>query len=153
MTRVTTHDAEGTPRVEFASGGKLYVTVEAEAGSRHEDISVVIQLVDDHQYPIFDTCSQRLGAGSTALEGGESLKVTFELSVLLAEGTFHFNVFLYRYVTNRAYDRWTSAATFFVTGAPDVRGLVALQPRLVTCQVHPTTTPAGDRALSHASGA
>jgi lipopolysaccharide transport system ATP-binding protein len=151
---VTTHDSSG-PRTEFESDGKLYVTVEAEARHRHDDMSVVIQIVDQHQYPVFDTCTQRLGAGTLTLESGETLRCTFELDVTLAQGTYHVNAFLHRYTTDRPYDRWTCAATFFVAETPDVRGVVTLHPRLAACEVTPgTVDAAADRAseqTSHAS--
>jgi lipopolysaccharide transport system ATP-binding protein len=134
ITHVTVHDGSG-PRVEFESGGKLYLTVEARARTRHDDMSVVISIVDDHQYPLFDTCTQRLGAGPITLDRDQTLKCTFELDLSLAAGTFHVNAFLYRYVTGQNYDRWLAAATFFVTGAPEVHGIVTLHPRLAECRV------------------
>jgi lipopolysaccharide transport system ATP-binding protein len=134
ITKVMTHDSRG-PRSEFESDGKLWITVEARARTRHDDMSVVIQIVDDHQYPVFDTCTQRLRAGSITLDRDQTLTCTFELDLSLAQGTFHINAFLHRYVTNRPYDRWLSAATFFVTGAPEVCGIVTLHPRLVACDV------------------
>jgi ABC-type polysaccharide/polyol phosphate transport system ATPase subunit len=134
ITKVMTHDSQG-PRGEFESDGKLWITVETWARTRHDDMSVVIQIVDDHQYPVFDTCTQRLGAGPITLGRDQTLTCTFELDLCLAQGTFHINAFLHRYVTNRPYDRWLSAATFFVTGAPEVRGIVTLHPRLVACDV------------------
>jgi hypothetical protein len=30
---------------------------------------------------------------------------------------FHVDAFLHRYITHQSYNRWRSAATFFVTGA------------------------------------
>jgi lipopolysaccharide transport system ATP-binding protein len=137
ITKVTTGDARG-PRSEFDPDEKMYVTVEAQARKRHDDMAVVIQIVDHHQYPVFDTCTERLGAGSLSLEAGETLRCTFELDVGLAQGTFHVNAFLHRYVTNKPFDRWTSAATFFVAPTPEVRGIAALHPRLVACEVEPT---------------
>jgi len=134
IMKVAVHDDRG-PCVEFESGGKLYITVEARAQSLHDDMSVVIQIVDDHQYPLFDTCTQRLGAGALTLDRDQMLKCTFELDLSLAEGTFHVNAFLHRYVTDKPYDRWLSAATFFVVGTPDVRGIVTLHPRLAECHV------------------
>jgi lipopolysaccharide transport system ATP-binding protein len=134
ITRVTTHDADG-PRTEFEPDGKMYVTVEAQARTRHDDMSVVLGVVDQHQYPVFDTCTQRLGAGPLTLEANQTLTVTFELDVTLAQGTYHVNAFLHRYVTNQPYDRWTSAATFFVAATPTVRGVVSLHPRLAACNV------------------
>jgi ABC-type polysaccharide/polyol phosphate transport system ATPase subunit len=134
ITRVTTHDSGG-PRTEFEPDGKMYVTVEAQARVRHDDMSVVLGIVDQHQYPVFDTCTQRLGAGPVTLEADQTLTVTFELDVTLAQGTYHVNAFLHRYVTNQPYDRWTSAATFFVAATPEVRGVVSLHPRLAACDV------------------
>ncbi len=134
ITKVTVHDASG-PRVEFESGCKMYVTVEARARTRHDDMSVVIQITDEHQYPVFDTCTQRLGAGAITLDADQTLRCTVELDLSLAQGTFHVNVYLHRYTTDRAYDRWLGAATLFVTGAPEARGVVTLHPRLTECCV------------------
>jgi lipopolysaccharide transport system ATP-binding protein len=134
ITQVTVHDSSG-PCSEFQSDGKLCITVEARARTRYDDMSVVIQIVDDHQYPVFDTCTQRLGAGPITLDHDQTLTCTFELHLHLAQGTFHVNAFLHRYVTNKPYDDWRSAATFFVTGAAEVRGIVTLNPRLVACDV------------------
>jgi lipopolysaccharide transport system ATP-binding protein len=134
ITEVVTHDDSGQ-RTEFESDSKMRVTVRARARKRHEDMSVVIQIVDDHQYAVFDTCTQRLGAGALTLDAGETLEVTFDLDLPLAEGTFHINAFLHRYLTDLPYDAWHSAVTFFVTGAPEVRGLVTLHPRLTQCAI------------------
>jgi ABC-type polysaccharide/polyol phosphate transport system ATPase subunit len=134
ITRVIVHTSEG-PRVEFESDSKLYITVEARARSFRDDMSIVIAIVDDNQYLVFDTCTQRLGAGAITLEEDQKLQCTFELDLSLAEGTFHVNAYIHRYVTDRPYDRWLSAATFFVAGAPTVRGVVTLHPRLVRCSV------------------
>jgi lipopolysaccharide transport system ATP-binding protein len=138
ITKVTIHDDCG-PRSEFESDSKLYVTVEARARTRHEDMSVVIQIVDDHQYSVFDTCTQRLGAGSITLDRDQTLTCTFELDLSLAQGTFHVNAFLHRYVTDLPYDVWRSAATFFVMGPLEVRGIVTLHPKLVACDVDATS--------------
>jgi lipopolysaccharide transport system ATP-binding protein len=144
ITQVIVHDKNG-PAVEFDSGGKLSITVEARASARQDDMSVVIQIMDDNQYPVFDTCTQRLGAGAITLDDGQALKCTFELDLSLAEGTFHVNAYLHRYVTNVAYDRWIAAATFFVAGAPEARGLVTLYPRLTECRVEEASHRNGAR--------
>ena len=137
LTHVITHDDSG-PRVEFDSGGKLRITVAARARTHHHDMSVVIQIVDNQQYPVFDTCTQRLGAGSITLDRDQTVECTFELDLNLGEGTFHVNAFLRRYVMDRLYDSWLSAATFFVTGAPGEHGIVTLHPRLAACTVAAT---------------
>lgn len=124
----------GDRRVEFRSDERLEITVEATARSRHDDFSVVVQIVDDNQYPVFDTCTQRLGAGPISLDAGNTLRCTFQLQLHLGEGTYHVNAYLHRYVTNRAYERWLSAATFFVAGTPTVRGVAHLEPTLLACE-------------------
>jgi len=138
ITQVKVHGKNG-PGVEFQSGDKLYITVEANAWNRYEDMSVVIAVVDKNQYLVFDTCTQRLGTGAITLDRDQTLRCTFELDLNLTEGTFHVHAYLHRYVTDRAYDSWLSAATFFVTGAPEARGVVTLHPRLTECNVGKTS--------------
>ncbi|MGH7606344.1 MAG: ABC transporter ATP-binding protein, partial [Gemmatimonadales bacterium] len=118
-------------RVQFDTDDYVDITVTVAARTRHEDMSVVLQIVDDNQYPVFDTCSERLGAGPISLEAGATLRCTFRLQLRLAEGTYHVNAFVHRYVTNQPYDRWTLAATFFVSGTRTVRGVAHLAPALV----------------------
>jgi lipopolysaccharide transport system ATP-binding protein len=152
IRRVTTHDPAG-PRTEFDPDDKLFVTVEAQARRRHDDMSVVIQIVDQHHYPVFETCTQRLGAEPVTLEADETLRCTFELDLTLAQGTFHVNALLHRYINDRVYDRWSSAATFFVSATPEVRGVVSLHPKLTACEVMPLaetadgSDPASEREL------
>ena len=147
ITDVVVHNEHG-PAAQFLSGDKVMVTVEARAHTHHDDISVVIQVTDDQAYPLFDTCTDRLGHAAIVLEAGQHLKATFEIEATLAEGTFHVNGYLFRYTTNLPYDKWANAATFFVSGAPGVRGSVNLKPRLVSCAVsqeagsrRPSATP------------
>ena len=137
ITQVTLYDENG-PGVEFGSGGKLYITVEARARTCHDDMSVVIQIVDDNQYPIFETCTHHLSGRAITLDSGQTLKCTFEVELSLADGTFHVNAYLHRYVTNRCYDRWIAAATFFVASASEAHGVVRLWPRLADCHVEAT---------------
>jgi len=130
ITEVTTHDESG-PRVEFETGSTLGITVHARARTRHDDMTLVIQIVDENQYPVFDTCTQRLGGGAITLDGEQTLKCTFELDLNLAGGMFYVNAYLHRYLTDLPYDAWSCAATFFVKGPVEARGIVALHPRLV----------------------
>ena len=134
ITEVVAHDETGR-RVEIDSDSKLCITARARANTRHEDMTLVIQIVDEHQYAIFDTCTQRLGAGALTLDAGETLEVTFELDLALGEGTYHVNAFLHRYLTDRRFDSVSHAATFFVTGAHELRGVANLHPRLTMCKI------------------
>jgi lipopolysaccharide transport system ATP-binding protein len=131
------------PRMEFASGDAMRVNVEVKARRAVEDFAVVVQISDDQQYPLFDTCTQRLGAGPLVLRTGETLRCGFDVDLRLAEGTFHVSAYVHRYLTNQALDRWISATTFFVAGAPTVRGVIDLGPRLVVCDVLPDTATGG----------
>ncbi len=124
----------GDSRLTFETDEFVEITVQASAQARHDDMSVVIEIVDENQYSVFDTCTQRLGAGPLSLERGETLRCTFRVQLRLAEGTFHVNAYLHRYVTNRAVDRWLGAATFFVAGTPTVRGVAHLVPTLTSCE-------------------
>jgi hypothetical protein len=95
-------------------------------------MSVVIQISDNNQYAVFDTCTQRLGAGPITFEAGETLTCTFRVQLRLAQGTFHVNAYLHRYVTSHQVDRWMSAATFFMAETPLVRGVANLTPSLMS---------------------
>jgi len=124
------HDSS---RVTFETDEFVEFTVEAKARTRQENFTVVIEIIDDKQYSVFDTDTQRLGAGPLTLDEGQTLRCTFRLQLRLAQGTYHVNAYLYRYVTNGVFDHWLSAATFFVGGTPTLRGVANLAPSLVSC--------------------
>ncbi len=134
ITDVRLGNHEG-PSVDFKSGDKILVTIEGVARRRHEDVSLVIQITDDQAYPLFDSCTDRLGREPFVLEAGDRLSATFEIEAVLAEGTYHVNSYLFCYTTNLPYDKWANAATFFVRGAPAVRGSVNMQPKLIECEI------------------
>ncbi len=134
ITEVVVHDSRG-PAVDFQSGDKILVTVEARARKRYEDVSVVIQITDDQAYPLFDSCTDRLGRPPFVLEAGQTVTTTFEIEATLAEGTFHITGYLFCYTKNTPHDKWSNAATFFVSGAPAVRGSVNMKPRLISCEI------------------
>jgi len=149
ITKVTVTPVEGDARVTFESGSTVDITVEAVARTPHKDVSVVILIADDHQYHVFDTCTQRLGAGPMTIGAGEMLRATFRVNLRLVEGTYHENAYLHRYVTDTPFDRWLSAATFFVTGTPTVKGVAHLVPSLVSCAVSPAEADALTASDSH----
>ena len=147
ITNVTL-GASDSSRVTFGTDEFVDITVEASARTLHEDMSLVIQIVDDNQYAVFDTCTQRLGAGPITLAAGETITCTFRVQLRLAQGTFHVNAFLYRYVTSQQIDRWLSAATFFMAETPVVRGVANLAPSLI--QFEKSASPDPRRALEPA---
>ena len=136
-------------RVTFETEEFVEITVEATARTPHGDMTVLIQIVDDNQYVIFETCTQRLGAGPLELGAGATLRCTFRVQLRLGPGTYHVNAFLHRYVTNQPFDRWVPAATFFVAGTPTVRGVANLLPSLIHCE---TTAGAGPLTVADPVG-
>ena len=92
--------------------------------------------------------------GPLALDAGETMHCTFKVQLRLAQGTYHVNAYLHRYVTDQPYERWLHAATFFVGGTPTVRGVAHLAPSLVHCEKQSLVGPltASGAALSAAAG-
>jgi lipopolysaccharide transport system ATP-binding protein len=136
VSRVTVGDRKGQ-RLDFTTGDTLRVEVEVDARQPCDDLSVVIQIVDENQYAVFDTCTQRLGQGALRLGAGERLRCAFDLDLQLAGGAYRVNAYAFRYVTSQAYDQWFSAATFFVGAVPEIRGAVNLHPSIASCVIDP----------------
>ena len=132
---------------QFVSGDTALIDVTLEAHGDCDDVTAVIQIVDDNFYPIFDTDTARLSGSVSALRAGEQLKATFAVQLHLGAGTYHVNAFAHEYVTNRAFSAWRSAATFFVGETRTVKGRVNLYPILAACE-----TGLCDDAASRISG-
>lgn len=122
---------DGGESMRFVSGQRLYVDVEVKARRPCEKLAVAIDCVDDEEYLVFNTSTQRLGEAPFSLAGGESFQTTFQLRLNLAPGTFHLVAYIYRYDTERYYDTRRAAATFQVTSAADVSGVAHLEPRVI----------------------
>jgi lipopolysaccharide transport system ATP-binding protein len=123
------------PQLGFASGEHLRIEVELEAHQACHDLSVEIQIVDEQEYSVFDTGTQRLGRGPFHLEPGQRFECAFDLQLHLGGGTYRVNVYAFRFVTNQPYDVWYSAATFFVEDIPAIKGPANLQPSVAVCVV------------------
>ena len=116
---------------KFDPGEKTYIDVTLAARQPLSNLSIVVQIVDNNFYPVFDTCSARLNDGATAsLEAGERLECTFELDMHLAAGNYHVNIYAYEYVVERPFSTWRSAASFFVGETRFVKCAANLYPRL-----------------------
>ena len=118
-----------------ASGDPLLVDVALSAEATCDDVTIVIQIVDDNFYPVFDTCTARLSGSSASLRAGEHMLATFELQLHLAAGTYHVNAFAHNYTTNVAFTSWRTAATFFVGETNTLKGCANLYPRLERYEV------------------
>lgn len=151
IDQVTLRRADG-PTAKFESGEKAFIDVTVGARQMAADVSIVVQIVDDAFYPIFDTCNARLNDGvSAALKAGEQLECTFELDLHLAAGTYHVNIYAHEYLTDRAFCTWRSAVSFFVSETRTVKGRVNLYPRLRLCRTVAADLPQPSNMLERAA--
>jgi len=121
---------------QFDPGENTYIDVAVAAHERVSNLSIVVQIVDNNFYSVFDTCSSRLNDGlSASLEPGDRLECTFKLDMHLAAGTYHVNVYAHEYVVERPFSTWRSAASFFVSETRFVKGAANLYPRLQRFQL------------------
>jgi hypothetical protein len=132
IKKVTVRRAQGGSG-QFAAGDVAFVDVVIAAREDVDNATIVIQIVDDNFYPIFDTDTARLSGNVSSLRAGEELEATFALDLHLAAGSYHITVFAHQYVTDRAFSTWRSAATFFVGETRTVKGRANLYPTLTRC--------------------
>jgi ABC-type polysaccharide/polyol phosphate transport system ATPase subunit len=141
ITTVTVR-RDSEPEVRFQSGETAWVDVDITADEPVRGLAVGLQAQDDNYYHLFDTSSERLGYPSMSLEAGESARVSFELDLNFANGTFHFGAWVVRYNDLKIFDEWKTAATIFVAADRDVRGAVNLRPRVhIRRDVEPRLSP------------
>ncbi len=129
LSRVTVRGAAGEAAA-FRSGERAWVDVEVEARRDVERLAVVLDVLGEGDATVFNTSSERLGAGSFSLGAGDRFRCSFELDLHLAQGTFRVATYLHRYDLGREYDQWNPSATLFVAASEDVRGLANLHPRM-----------------------
>ncbi|HET9986334.1 MAG TPA: ABC transporter ATP-binding protein [Longimicrobiales bacterium] len=144
------------PTVRFEPGETACVDVTVAASQASGDVSVVVQIVDDNFYPLFDTCNARLSGGmSASLGAGERLECTFELDLHLGAGTYHVNVYAHEYSTDRPFSTWRSAASFFIGETRTMKGRANLYPRLRRCRTvaaEPAEPSGGAPRLARSAG-
>ena len=119
---------EDRPTVRLRAGSAAQVRVAFTARRTVERVAVVVAVLDEGLEVVFSTSDQRLGAEPCTLAAGETWEVTFDLTMHLANGTFHLGAYLHRYDIEREFDRVVPAGTFFVEADRDVRGAANLYP-------------------------
>jgi lipopolysaccharide transport system ATP-binding protein len=117
--------------LQFESGQRAIFDIEVMAATACEKLSVSIAIVDDNLYRVFDTSTERLNHESFALKEGETKKISFELDLHLAQGTYHVACYIFRYDLEKMYDSLLPAATIYVKYDRDTRGVVNLYPRAI----------------------
>jgi lipopolysaccharide transport system ATP-binding protein len=139
ISHVKVRDGSGE-RSSFESGQTAWVDITVTARERVEKLAVVMYLLDDSQYLIFSTATERLGHRPFSLEAGESYRCTFELTLNIAYGTFHVGAAVHRYDIDKQYDS-RIGATVFIGSSLAVRGAVNCFPRLVEAETIPAVCP------------
>jgi lipopolysaccharide transport system ATP-binding protein len=112
----------------FQSGDRAYVDVEVHSRGKYERLAVVITIKNSECVDVFNTSTERLNASNFSLYEGEGLTCTFALDLHLAPGTYYVSCWIHRYDTQKEYDHWESAETFFVSAEQDIKGLANLYP-------------------------
>jgi lipopolysaccharide transport system ATP-binding protein len=114
--------------VQFQPGQKAWVDLSISSKIKCKNLSIGIHMLDENNYPIFNTSSERLGYDTFALEAGETRTFTFGMTMHLARGTFFVGATIKRYDIERNFDDLFSAATIYVNSEKDVRGAANLYP-------------------------
>ncbi len=114
--------------LQFNSGEKATFEIDVTAKKACEKLSVSVIALDDNLYRVFDTSTERLNHSNFSLQEGETKRVTFELDLHLAQGTFRIGCYIFRYDIEKMYDSVVPAATIYVKSDRDVRGAANLYP-------------------------
>ncbi len=136
ITAVRFRDERGEC-TRFQSGDKVWIDIEVTGQSRCKKLAVQLYLKNEEQQVIFNTSTERLGLGNFDLEAGSVYTCTFELNLNVTPGMYHPCVGLFRYDTEKNYDRWEPAATIYVSYHEDVRGGVNCFPKVTRQEVRP----------------
>jgi lipopolysaccharide transport system ATP-binding protein len=119
---------ESGPKYDFDAGERAWLDVRVRALRDARRVAVGIHLLDDKFYIFFNSNSARLGLEERDMKAGDTFTVTFDLTMHLAAGTFHFGVVLFRFDIEHMYDLVRPAATVLVRSPMDVRGAANLYP-------------------------
>lgn len=122
--------SENGQNLQFTSGQKAFFDVEITGKEACDKLSVSFYLVDNEGHDVFNTSTERLNYPPLNLKPGETKKVTFQVDLHLAPGTYYVGTLVYRYDIQKKYDDLGRAATIYVTCKEDIRGIANLYPRV-----------------------
>jgi ABC-type polysaccharide/polyol phosphate transport system ATPase subunit len=128
--------------MQFRSGEKAWVDIELTARQRCNKLAVTLYILDDKLAEIFDTSTDLLGQGNFDLDEGDAYRCTFEVSLNLADGTYHPSVLIYRRDIQMIYDKWEPAATIYVSSGGGVRGIANCFPQVIRQEIRQATDAA-----------
>lgn len=140
--KVRDRDQEKT---SFESGQTAWVEVEVTARKPAEKLAVVIWILDQSDYEIFNTSTERLGLPAFSLLPGQVYRCTYELKLNVAHGSFGLCVAVHRYDLDKSYDRRIPATTLLVGSSMSVRGAVNCFPKVIESGILEAKTEATAR--------
>jgi hypothetical protein len=114
--------------IRFESGQKTFFEIEITGNVKCERLSVSMALVDCNNYMVFNTSTKRLNGILFPLEAEERKKITFEITLHLAAGTYAAVAYVYQYDTEKLYDQRALASAIYVSSDFDIRGVANLYP-------------------------
>lgn len=124
------------PKHDFESGEHAWMDISVRALRNVNKMSVGIHALDDRFSMAFNTNSARLGLPELNLKAGEVINVTYQLTMHLAAGTFHFGATLYRFDIERLLDGVESAVRVLIRTPMDVRGVANLYPSVTFSDIY-----------------
>ena len=137
--------------MRFRSGEKAWIDVKLTARKRCNKLAVTFYILDDKSGIIFDTSTDLLGHGNFDLDAGDTYHCSFEVSLNVADGTYHPSVLIYRRDTQVVYDTWEPAATVYVSSEGGVSGVVHCFPKVIQQEVRRAShSDAGEVVLNSA---
>jgi lipopolysaccharide transport system ATP-binding protein len=139
ISSVVVRDRAGE-QTKFESGQTAWVEVEVIARVAVEKLAIVLCIMDENHYEIFNTSTERLGYPAFSLKPGQAYKCTFELTLNVAHGTFGLCVGIHRYDIQKVYDRRRPAAILFVGSSMAARGAVNCFPTIVESGISEVST-------------
>lgn len=125
-----TFQGENGSGPQYEAGDKLRIDVELTGKIPSKKLSVSVTVVDERQYQVFNTSTERLTQKTFSLSPGEKKKISFELTLHLAPGTYFVSTYVIRYDLDKIYDGRVPAATIYMRSDCDVKGSAHLYPEL-----------------------
>jgi len=128
IKEVKVFDENNKPASHFEAGEKAKISIEIVSRCDENEISVGVNLLDQNHYSVFNTSSERLGHGLFPIAKGDSLNLSFDIWLHLAQGTYYLDAFVKRYDFEKDLDTKYHAATITVDSDVGVRGTANLYP-------------------------
>lgn len=119
--------SESGDNLQFSAGEKVLLDVDITAQIDCEKLTLWIGVMDDNLYRLFYTSTRMLNGMDISLSAGETRRLTFELLLHLAPGTFQVSAIVLD-DSDRQLDVRFPAATIYMRGAQSVGGKVNLYP-------------------------